>query len=403
MNNKLMINDSQALADIHWCSVMYIIAEIFLVSVFSVCLSKHTKPRSEMQHPHWGAISYKNSIQAILYDSTCATFSDPVETVSCLYYLGVMYGIKEHAAKVKSDLPHLEDYKKNVLEWIEDLKEYLILYDITKPRKVFTWVLAAVEVNVKIRNGEERYPKFSEIRKAVERYLEITEGDKWTVLRNLTIVEGETILLVLGSFHVLRYLAKVDTLQEVYEIAEDAETTEQEIQERNDRFQPKRRRNFKNVTMVTQARNFLTTYPIYWSFRNENEGNSIKTISSVKVLFLGNESVFAKTLKNKIFHKLHNIQDRVVHLNVSVPHYRIIKSKDLHRHREKEEYSNIQLKKDLSPFPQQGQNLGQSSETLPLVIELYWSYCNHIFEFSDILFLNFLVEHQNINYEIFGS
>jgi len=54
------------------------------------------------------------------------------------------------AAKVKSDLPHLEDYKKNVLEWIEDLKEYLILYDITKPRKVFTWVLAAVEVNVKM-------------------------------------------------------------------------------------------------------------------------------------------------------------------------------------------------------------------------------------------------------------
>ena len=47
-----------------------------------------------------------------------------------------------------------------------------------------------------------------------------------------------------------------------------------------------------------------------------------------------------------------------------------IKSKDLHRHREKEEYSNIQWIKDGSPFSQQGQNLGQSSETLPLLIAI---------------------------------
>jgi len=52
------------------------------------------------------------------------------------------------AAKVKRDLPRLEDYKKNVLEWIEDLKEYLLLYEITEPRKVFTWGLAAVEDDV---------------------------------------------------------------------------------------------------------------------------------------------------------------------------------------------------------------------------------------------------------------
>ena len=35
-----------------------------------------------------------------------------------------------------------------------------------------------------------------------------------------------------------------------------------------------------------------------------------------------------------------------------------IKSKDLHRHKEKGEHSNIQWIKDWSPFPQQGQNLG---------------------------------------------
>jgi len=33
----------------------------------------------------------------------------------------------------------------------------------------------------------------------------------------------------------------------------------------------KKRRNLKNVTMVTQARNFLTTHPIYRSFRNEDD------------------------------------------------------------------------------------------------------------------------------------
>jgi len=50
------------------------------------------------------------------------------------------------AAKVKKkELPPVEDYKKNVLEWIEDLKEYLLLYDITEPQKVFTWVLAALK------------------------------------------------------------------------------------------------------------------------------------------------------------------------------------------------------------------------------------------------------------------
>ena len=43
------------------------------------------------------------------------------------------------------------------------------------------------------KNNEERYPKFIEIQKAVETHLEITEGDKWAVLRNLIITEGESL------------------------------------------------------------------------------------------------------------------------------------------------------------------------------------------------------------------
>jgi len=215
------------------------------------------------------------------------------------------------AAKVKRDLPRLEDYKKNVLEWIDDLREYLLLYDITEPRKVFTWVLAAVEDDVKDvirvlatrRSGEERYPKFSEIQKAVEEYLEITEGDKWAILRNLEIAEGESLKQFNHRYKKLYHnlsrdyqklitvkeykeaissrifpcsqvsISKVDTLKEAYEVAELAETTEREIQERNENSQTKRRRNTKNVSMVTQTGNILSTHPIYRSLRREEEGD----------------------------------------------------------------------------------------------------------------------------------
>jgi len=51
-----------------------------------------------------------------------------------------------------------------------------------------------------------------------------------------------------------------------------------------------------------------------------------------------------------------------------------IKSKDLHRYKEKVEHSNIQWIKDCSPLPQQGKNLGQSSETLPLLIAIIVLY-----------------------------
>ena len=72
---------------------------------------------------------------------------------------------------------------------------------------------------------------------------------------------------MIGIITSLQYITRA------YEIAERTETTEQEIQERNESFQSKRRRNLKNTTMVTQARNFLTAHPIYRSFRNKDEGD----------------------------------------------------------------------------------------------------------------------------------
>jgi len=221
------------------------------------------------------------------------------------------------AAKIKKELPYLEDYKKNVLEWIEDLKEYLLLYDITEPKKAFNWVLAAVEDDVKDairvlvtrRNEEERYPRFSEIQKAVEDHLEITEGDKWAVLRNLTIGEEESMKQFNHRYRKLYHnlsrdyqklitvkeykeaisprvfpcsqvsISKVDNLQEAYKIAELAETTEKEIQERNEELLQKKKSGTRNVSMVIQNGNYMTNHSIYKSFKNreaeayQNRGN----------------------------------------------------------------------------------------------------------------------------------
>jgi len=43
------------------------------------------------------------------------------------------------------------------------------------------------------KNNEVRYPKFIEIQKEVKVYLEVTEGDKWAIIRNMKITEGETV------------------------------------------------------------------------------------------------------------------------------------------------------------------------------------------------------------------
>jgi hypothetical protein len=51
-----------------------------------------------------------------------------------------------------------------------------------------------------------------------------------------------------------------------------------------------------------------------------------------------------------------------------------IKFKDLYRHREKGNHSNIQWIKDWSTFPQQEQNLGRLPETLPLLITIVVLY-----------------------------
>jgi len=42
-------------------------------------------------------------------------------------------------SKIKKELPYLENYGKNVFEWIEDLKNLLTLYDITESKKAFAW------------------------------------------------------------------------------------------------------------------------------------------------------------------------------------------------------------------------------------------------------------------------
>jgi len=47
--------------------------------------------------------------------------------------------------KIKRELPYLEDYGKNIFDWIDDLKEILILYDVTEPK-----ILASGEDDIKV-------------------------------------------------------------------------------------------------------------------------------------------------------------------------------------------------------------------------------------------------------------
>jgi hypothetical protein len=63
------------------------------------------------------------------------------------------------ATKIKEELPYLENYgkkkkkkkkkKKTYFNESKILKEILILYDITEPRKAFTWILASIEDDIK--------------------------------------------------------------------------------------------------------------------------------------------------------------------------------------------------------------------------------------------------------------
>ena len=253
------------------------------------------------------------------------------------------------AAKIKRELPRLEDYGKNVLEWVDDLKEYLLLYDITEPKKVFIWVLAAVEDDVKDavkalairRNGEERYPKFSDIQKAVESYLEITEGDTWAILRNLMIAEGESLEQFNHRYKKLYHnlnrdyqklitikeykdsissrvfpcsqvsIAKVDTLQEAYEIAELAETTEKEIQERNEELQLKKKKSSRNTTMVTQNRSYMTSHPIYQNFMDNEDNYQYKDeLKYIKTPFGYNRDSSRRYQPRNYYSKPNPISDR---------------------------------------------------------------------------------------------
>ena len=64
-----------------------------------------------------------------------------------------------------------------------------------------------------------------------------------------------------------------------------------------------------------------------------------------------------KFLYSKIL-ELEGSKERFLTLLTNIMNKSSIKSKDLNRHKEKVEHSNIQWIKDCSPFPQQGKNLG---------------------------------------------
>lgn len=105
------------------------------------------------------------------------------------------------AAKLKSDLPYLCDYGKDIDTWIEDFTSIMEMYNIQEPARIFVWLKISVEADIKnvlkslvtTRNNITRYPNYKEVQSAIEEYLEIKPTDKCTVLKGLQIKPNETI------------------------------------------------------------------------------------------------------------------------------------------------------------------------------------------------------------------
>ena len=171
------------------------------------------------------------------------------------------------AEKLQRVLPRLNDYDKDVDTWISDLAKTLELYDIVEPRKIFIWVLEATDEDVhgdlnslKVKKGNEvKYPSLKQIQSCIEEYLNITENDKCSILKDLKISNNETIkkfnyrhkrlyhrlsrdrqqfvsvkdyinAIKTRMYPCSRVLeAECETLSEAYKVAEVAEETEREM------------------------------------------------------------------------------------------------------------------------------------------------------------------------------
>ncbi|ORX43522.1 hypothetical protein BCR36DRAFT_335915 [Piromyces finnis] len=97
-------------------------------------------------------------------------------------------------------LPLLDDFGKDIDNWIQEFSEIMEMYEIISPRRIFTFIKECVNEDVKYILEEYKfnygkYPTFDDIQKIIEEYLNITQNDKFNILLSLKIKNNERIKL----------------------------------------------------------------------------------------------------------------------------------------------------------------------------------------------------------------
>ncbi|ORX42737.1 hypothetical protein BCR36DRAFT_361965 [Piromyces finnis] len=97
-------------------------------------------------------------------------------------------------------LPLLDNFGKDIDNWIQEFSEIMEMYEIISPRRIFTFIKECVNEDVKYILEEYKinygkYPTFDDIQKIIEEYLNITQNDKFNILLSLKIKNNERIKL----------------------------------------------------------------------------------------------------------------------------------------------------------------------------------------------------------------
>jgi DNA-binding transcriptional regulator GbsR (MarR family) len=99
-------------------------------------------------------------------------------------------------------LPRLDENLKDVDSWGDEFIRIMKLANITSPSSIHTWAMECTEGKLRgvlqelvttDQEGNEVYPSFQEIKKALEDAMEITPQEKCKRLQKMVIQKGESI------------------------------------------------------------------------------------------------------------------------------------------------------------------------------------------------------------------
>jgi len=100
-------------------------------------------------------------------------------------------------------LPRLGSYDRDIESWAEEFNRVMELSDIDDPRKMFAWAKECVPGRLKgviedLKEEDEEaemiiYPSITDIKTAIEKFLDITPQEKYFNLKSHKIQKGESI------------------------------------------------------------------------------------------------------------------------------------------------------------------------------------------------------------------